>query len=405
MKVKRKAAFFPLKPRIAGENRSILASAILDILKRFRYNEYNRLQDVFPMAIRDRIRLICNLQGMAQNDPGTLVRFPEKMEGASMLQYHRTTESEKYEIGSWKYEGAYSIYDSTPYEDQRKSGKGLANPRNNLFSFYDGENLVGYINLFEEASEVFLGIAANPAFCNQGYGQKMTHAAYEIARELFGNKPLYLEVRTWNKRAVRCYEKAGFHIDGEAFTQKTAIGEGSFYRMVKPAAFFHGSVVGGLNRILANARSHADGSKVAYFTTDRVYALVCCRSKEENFVTMGPRDGVQNYFERFPDQLKTMYEGKEGFIYQPVSSVNLKNTKGHTWESSVDVPVVLAEHIPNVYAEILREEAAGNVVIHRYAEIDPAEQKLHANYIKAHINDEGKEMEQFYSSHFSSLWD
>ena len=148
-----------------------------------------------------------------------------------MLQYHRTTESEKYEIGSWKYEGAYSIYDSTPYEDQRKSGKGLANPRNNLFSFYDGEKLVGYINLFEEASEVFLGIAANPAFCNQGYGQKMTQAAYEIARELFWNKPLYLEVRTWNKRAVRCYEKAGFHIDGEAFTQKTAIGEGSFYRM------------------------------------------------------------------------------------------------------------------------------------------------------------------------------
>ena len=69
------------------------------------------------------------------------------------------------------------------------------------------------------------------------------------------------------------------------------------------------------------------------------------------------------------------------------------------------MPVVLAEHIPNVYAEILREEAAGNVIVHRYAEIDPAEQKLHANYIKAHINDEGKEMEQFYSSHFSSLWD
>ena len=151
--------------------------------------------------------------------------------------------------------------------------------------------------------------------------------------------------------------------------------------MNQESLFFHGSVIGGLDVILANAASHVDRSSVAYFTTDRVYALVCCRSKAENFVTMGPRDGIQHYFERFPDQLKTMYEGKEGFLYQPVSSVNLKNTKGHTWESSVDVPVVLAEHIPNVYAEILREEAAGNVVIHRYAEIDPAEQKLHANYI------------------------
>lgn len=57
-----------------------------------------------------------------------------------------------------------------------------------------------------------------------------------------------------------------------------------------------------------------------------------------------------------------MYEEKEGFLYQPVSTAALKNTKGHTWESPVSVPVILAEHIPNVYAEILREETAENVI-------------------------------------------
>ena len=45
--------------------------------------------------------------------------------------------------------------------------------------------------------------------------------------------------------------------------------------------FYHGTIFGGLDRILANANSHVDGGKVAYFTTDRVYALVCCRSKAE----------------------------------------------------------------------------------------------------------------------------
>ena len=176
--------------------------------------------------------------------------------------------------------------------------------------------------------------------------------------------------------------------------------------MTQKTTFYHGSVIGGLDVILANATSHVDGSKVAYFTTDRIYALVCCRSKEENFVTMGPSDGIQHYFERFPDQLKVMYDGKEGFLYRPVSSANLKNTKGHTWESSVDVPVVLAEHIPNVYAEILREEAAGNVIVHRYAEIDPAEQKLHANYIREHLDDPFyTEYREFLIRHFSSLWD
>lgn len=177
--------------------------------------------------------------------------------------------------------------------------------------------------------------------------------------------------------------------------------------MKQEELFYHGSIIRGLDTILANAKSHIDGSKVAYFTTDRVYALVCCRSRQENFVTMGPdRNGIQHYFERFPDQLKTMYEGKEGFLYQPISTATLTNTKGHTWEIPVNVPVVLVEHIPNVYAEILREEAAGNVIVHRYAEIDPDEQKLHANYTRDHLDDPiYTEYREFLIQHFSSLWD
>ena len=176
--------------------------------------------------------------------------------------------------------------------------------------------------------------------------------------------------------------------------------------MKQKTNFYHGTIFGGLDVILANAKSHVDGSNVAYFTTDRVYALVCCRSRQENFVTMGPKDGVQHYFERFPDQLKLMYDGREGFLYRPVSSENLKNTKGHTWESAVDVPVVLQEHIPNVYPEILSEESAGNVVIHRYAEIDPAEQKLHANYLRDNLdNPLFAEVRDFLYRHFSPLWD
>ena len=176
--------------------------------------------------------------------------------------------------------------------------------------------------------------------------------------------------------------------------------------MAQAASLYHGSMIRGLNIIVANAKSHVDGSKVAYFTTDRIYALVCCRSREENFVTMGIKDGIQQYYERFPDQLRVMYEGKEGFLYQPISNVSLVNTQGHTWESRVDVPVKLHESILNIYAEILKEEAAGNVIIHRYNEIDPAEQKLHSNFLRDHIDDPlYVEYRDFIFRHFSSLWD
>ena len=176
--------------------------------------------------------------------------------------------------------------------------------------------------------------------------------------------------------------------------------------MEQERIFYHGSVIGGLDIILANAKSHADGSRVAYFTEDRVYALVCCRSREENFVTMGPKDGIQHYYERFPDQLRVMYEWKEGFIYRPVSCDTLKHTKDHTWESPADVPVVLHEHITDVYEEILREEKAGNVIIHRYEEIDPDEQKKRANDMREYIkNNPQLTYRDFVIEHFSPLWE
>ena len=169
---------------------------------------------------------------------------------------------------------------------------------------------------------------------------------------------------------------------------------------------YHGSCIPGLHTIKANSRSHSTGKLVAYFSVDRCYALVCCRSRAENFVTMGVgADGRQHYFERFPNQLETLYKGRKGYIYFLDSTDGMIRGKGHSWESEHDVPVAQCEIIDDVYSEILREEALGNVVIHRYSEVDPAEQKRHANYLKDHLMDEGEEMAKFYCRHFSSLWD
>ena len=113
-----------------------------------------------------------------------------------------------------------------------KKGFGFANPQNHFYSFYDEKKLIGFINLYEEKTEVFFGIGVKPEECGKGYGSQMTETACKISRKLFPGKPLYLEVRTWNQRAVRCYEKAGFHIAGEPIRQTTSAGEGVFYHMI-----------------------------------------------------------------------------------------------------------------------------------------------------------------------------
>lgn len=149
-----------------------------------------------------------------------------------MLEYHKTAEEEKYAICEWKYDGEYAIYNTMPYEEQAARRCGFADPKNDFYSFYDGGQLVGYINLVEEATEVFFGIGVHPAFCGRGYGRKITQIARGLSRRLYPKKPLYLEVRTWNLRAVKCYEKCGFRVVGEPVVQTTPIGEGVFYRMV-----------------------------------------------------------------------------------------------------------------------------------------------------------------------------
>lgn len=151
----------------------------------------------------------------------------------SMLACHPTTEEEKILITEWKYEGEYSVYNAEPYEEQKKKGFGFANPQNHFYSFYDEKKLIGFINLYEEKTEVFFGIGVKPEECGKGYGSQMTETACKISRRLFPGKPLYLEVRTWNQRAVRCYEKAGFHIAGEPIRQTTSAGEGVFYHMIR----------------------------------------------------------------------------------------------------------------------------------------------------------------------------
>lgn len=151
------------------------------------------------------------------------------------LTNRHLTEADKREICSWHYEGEYAAYDLPPYEQMLESRMGFLNPEEecNFRVFLDGETIVGFVNILEEDQEVFIGIGVAPNLCGRGYGCEMLLDTYCISKELYPEKPLYLEVRSWNKRAVRCYQKAGFVIDGEPFEQVTHMGIGTFYRMVK----------------------------------------------------------------------------------------------------------------------------------------------------------------------------
>ncbi|OUN20959.1 GNAT family N-acetyltransferase [Pseudoflavonifractor sp. An85] len=151
------------------------------------------------------------------------------------LIYRNLTDDDKHQICAWKYKGEYGIYNLPPYEEMKAQQIGFMDPKSeqNYLAFADGDTLVGFVNILEEATEVFIGIGVNPELCNQHYGREMLALAYGISKSRYPDKPLYLEVRTWNTRAVKCYQRAGFQIDGEPYELTTGIGNGTFYRMTR----------------------------------------------------------------------------------------------------------------------------------------------------------------------------
>ena len=153
-----------------------------------------------------------------------------------LITYHIMTEEEKETVSRWNYEGEYSIYNMPSYAEQKEQSIGFGNPsrKKNFYSYWENDILIGFTNILEEDHEVFIGLGVSPFLCGQGYGQKVLMEAQKISKRLYPDKPLYLEVRSWNHRAIRCYQKAGFLIQGEEFEQKTLAGSGRFFRMIYP---------------------------------------------------------------------------------------------------------------------------------------------------------------------------
>jgi [ribosomal protein S18]-alanine N-acetyltransferase len=149
------------------------------------------------------------------------------------LTDHKLSEEQAKEISNWKYAGEYLIYNLPSWDIMVHENYSLTDTvKRERYRGYTSENgeLVGFVNLLDEGETVFFGIGIKPNYCGKGIGKIITNKALIESQERFTNKPIVLEVRTWNKRAVNCYKSQGFNII-ETKQQQTHIGFGEFYIM------------------------------------------------------------------------------------------------------------------------------------------------------------------------------
>lgn len=117
------------------------------------------------------------------------------------------------QVCAWKYPGDYMVYDYPSWEKLKKSGLGLGDDKTRekeFWSVYVGEELVGHFRLAEKEGCVMVGLGLAPDWCGRGEGRAFLELIKDQAVSMFPGRVLRLMVRTFNQRAIRCYEKAGF---------------------------------------------------------------------------------------------------------------------------------------------------------------------------------------------------
>lgn len=143
------------------------------------------------------------------------------------------TEELAKEITTWRYEEEYEIYNLPSWDEIINKQISLCKKekRKNFIGYLNEENnLIGFVNLVDEGDSVFLGIGVKPEYCGVGIGKQIIKMALDECSKRYENKPIILEVRSWNKRAIKCYESQGFKIV-KIKKQETYAGFGEIFVM------------------------------------------------------------------------------------------------------------------------------------------------------------------------------
>ncbi|CAM4332867.1 acetyltransferase [Bacillus manliponensis] len=124
------------------------------------------------------------------------------------------------EIASWQYEEPYELYS---FSYSKETIEGLLGGTYYSYRNEEGE-LIGYFCFGEEAQVpggrdanlyggegvIDIGLGMKPQLTGKGLGEQFLHTGIDFAERKFQPKQLRLSVASFNKRAIRLYENAGF---------------------------------------------------------------------------------------------------------------------------------------------------------------------------------------------------
>lgn len=140
------------------------------------------------------------------------------------------TEAEAQDVSMWRYEAPYDVYNTSNDSEEEPDITELLDRDSPYYAVRDEQGeLVGYFcygtagqpwgvsepTLYVDDRVLVIGLALRPNLTGKGIGLSFVNAGLAFAREQFSPTMFRLYVMTFNQRAIRVYERAGFHNVGK----------------------------------------------------------------------------------------------------------------------------------------------------------------------------------------------
>ena len=137
-------------------------------------------------------------------------------------------------VAAWHYEPPYDFYDfAADPEDLNE----ILDPARWVEQYHavdlHGE-LAGFFSFTRHDDLLEIGLGLRPDLTGKSLGGAFVDVGLDYARAAFRPRELFLDVATFNIRAKKVYERAGFS-PSHVWVQESAQGRVEFLRMKRPA--------------------------------------------------------------------------------------------------------------------------------------------------------------------------
>lgn len=138
------------------------------------------------------------------------------------------------QLSTWRYDPPFDFYNWTTWQVMLELGMEFGDPYVRLHQYAavlgEEDEFIGFAQFFPLLGVTRLGLGLRPDLCDQGLGVPFVQAIAAEALRRAPDDEIDLEVHTWNIRAIRTYQRAGFLI-ADTYAKQTHTGLVDVYCM------------------------------------------------------------------------------------------------------------------------------------------------------------------------------